>query len=309
MCIFTVAVYGADELDSQYQLTARHPISHIILKESETHRSYIELGDKEYYKFTVNDDHNITQIIFKVTAISGDIDVYISNSDKIKHPNISNCYEFGFAEVDTFKFDKAHNPKLRGNYYISVEANSVSDYKIQVKVYRQDHTGNVSTLRRNLYYGIPEIGDLYFNISESFTFQSRSNTTMTNIFFYYHEYDMVSRQKVNREITPTLAVSYYYKGVQQTEPVEILGRYNNFDFEFLHIKTNHVADDDEYVITVNHQDAYYQDIYLKYSLLINSDDVYEVIPEIGYISQQRLGDTQRYELYLTQDSQIYLELF
>lgn len=88
MCIFTVAVYGADELDSQYQLTARHPISHIILKESETHRSYIELGDKEYYKFTVNDDHNITQIIFKVTAISGDIDVYISNSDKIKHPNI-----------------------------------------------------------------------------------------------------------------------------------------------------------------------------------------------------------------------------
>lgn len=211
--------------------------------------------------------------------------------------------------MDTFKFDKAHNPKLRGNYYISVEANSVSDYKIQVKVYRQDHTGNVSTLRRNLYYGIPEIGDLYFNISESFTFQSRSNTTMTNIFFYYHEYDMVSRQKVNREITPTLAVSYYYKGVQQTEPVEILGRYNNFDFEFLHIKTNHVADDDEYVITVNHQDAYYQDIYLKYSLLINSDDVYEVIPEIGYISQQRLGDTQRYELYLTQDSQIYLELF
>lgn len=117
-------------------MIARHPNSHIQLLENKPIHNYILEEEVVYFKFTLLDDHDIRKLIFHVTAISGEVDVYLSRNDKNPFPNKDTADVKGYKEIESLKFTKSKDKPLKGNYYIAVRAWSASYYNINVKVYR-----------------------------------------------------------------------------------------------------------------------------------------------------------------------------
>lgn len=72
------------------------------MKENSPHRSNLEINDAEYFKFSLPDDTGIEKIAFTVTAISGDIEVYISRNESIKYPTSENADRVGFWEKENY---------------------------------------------------------------------------------------------------------------------------------------------------------------------------------------------------------------
>ena len=46
-----------------------------------------------------------------------------------------------------------------------------------------------------------------------------------------------------------------------------------------------------------------------YSIAINSEDIWQVIPELGYVSEINSGDAEGYELFIATPSEVYFEVF
>jgi hypothetical protein len=131
-CAYAAAVVGGSAIssgeESHYKLTARHPLSHIHLKENEQFRSQLELGDEDNYKFTVHDASGVAKVDFQVIAISGEIDVYVNRTDRF--PTLATSERAGFLGMDSLVYTNKSDGDLTGNYYIRVVAFSAANYYI-----------------------------------------------------------------------------------------------------------------------------------------------------------------------------------
>ena len=103
----------------------------------EVHDSLTE-HDIAYYKLTVLEDDTIEKIIFHVSAISGDIDVYMKKNELDTTPNFNNSDRMGYSEIESLMYTKSTvDGALSGNYYMSVTGWSAAYYNILVKIYRK----------------------------------------------------------------------------------------------------------------------------------------------------------------------------
>lgn len=57
-----------------------------------------------YFKFSLLDDEDIHKIIFHVTAISGELDVYLTRNDSFPFPDKDNAIKTGYKEIESLKF-------------------------------------------------------------------------------------------------------------------------------------------------------------------------------------------------------------
>lgn len=178
--------------ESKYKLIARHSNSHIQLKESEVVHEYLSETDKMYFRFSLVDDTDIDKIIFHITSISGEIDVYMNRDDKSPFPGIENSIREGFLEIESLKFTADEDGPLKGSYYISVEAYTASYFNVQVKVYRSTKNGQIKPTKQQIHYGETVTGYLYYNQPETLWFypdKKYDTRKKTKVFLYFREYD------------------------------------------------------------------------------------------------------------------------
>lgn len=70
------------------------------------------------------------------------------------------------------------------------------------------------------------------------------------------------------------------------------------------------SDDGYYEIYLTHTNLQYKNVFFSYSFSINSSDVWRIIPDYAYITYLDDKSTyERYEIYITQPQQVYVELF
>lgn len=119
-CTHIIGVYGQAKGQNKYRLIGKHTIQPLQLKENEEHRSFLLESDKEYYKFTINqEDDTINRIEFSITSISGEIAVFSSRHNQF--PNENDYEKAELASQDLISYIKnKKNPTLKGSYYISV---------------------------------------------------------------------------------------------------------------------------------------------------------------------------------------------
>jgi hypothetical protein len=67
------------EGNGNIEITATHSISnHILLHEDHAIIDYVEHDSYKYFKFVVTDMTNINSVVFDVSPIHGDCDIFIS---------------------------------------------------------------------------------------------------------------------------------------------------------------------------------------------------------------------------------------
>ena len=94
----------------------------------------------KYYKFTLPDDKHAKEIIFDMTTLHGDADIYISKTNK--QPN-SDDKEWSSQRVggvaDHISLNSS-DTKLSGTFYVSIYGYAFSTYQLIARVKRDnDH--------------------------------------------------------------------------------------------------------------------------------------------------------------------------
>lgn len=64
-----------------------------------------------------------------------------------------------------------------------------------------------------------------------------------------------------------------------------------------------------YVVEISHDYSSSKNLIFKFSVAVESDDVWEVTPEVGYVNEIESGTRENYEIYVANPSQLYFELF
>ncbi len=50
-------------------------------------------------------------------------------------------------------------------------------------------------------------------------------------------------------------------------------------------------------------------MYYRYQIIVNAEDVWSVVSDLGYIVEVDAGDTESFEVYLPTPARVYIELY
>ncbi|KRX03419.1 DNA topoisomerase, type IA, core domain [Pseudocohnilembus persalinus] len=313
-CFFNVAVQPSKNFnESKYKLIARHANSFIQLKENEIIHEQLDEADTLYFKFTLADDKDIEKIIFHVTAISGEVDIYMNRDNKNPYPSYENYEKAGYMEIESLKFTSDKDGPLKGNYYMSASAYTTTFFNVQVKVYRKKEDGVVQTTKQQIHYGQTVTGNLYFDQPETLWFnpdRKYDTRKKTKIFLYFREFDTKTHVEYAYDKARPYAVPYFVdKETKEKKEVEVFNSYKNYQFIYMEIDTSTVKEG-HYEIELSHTDKTYKKVLFQYSFSINSADVYRIVPQYAYITfLDEKQNYERYQMYNSKPQQVYVELF
>ncbi|CAD8113371.1 unnamed protein product [Paramecium primaurelia] len=136
-CQYVVGVYSNVEY-MNYQIFIKGQEQHVELTESTTHRSFLMEYNTDLYSFTINDEQELIEVVFQITAITGEYDAYASRLyDK---PNSTFYDRYANMELDVLQYKiENETQNLSGQYYIRIMAKSLLRYSITPIVYRKSH--------------------------------------------------------------------------------------------------------------------------------------------------------------------------
>ena len=151
ICTYQVGVFGNSTNNfSHYSLLAKHSQKHIILKEDEAYRGFLDINEHEYFKFTLpsSGSLSIDEVSFTIDCISGDLAVYASRT--ARYPNNTNYEKVSYFELDYVDYHSNVDGALGGHFYITVEAFSSADYIIRPVVHRSEVNPNNTDDKQNI---------------------------------------------------------------------------------------------------------------------------------------------------------------
>lgn len=132
----------------------------------------------------------------------------------------------------------------------------------------------------------------------------------TNVYFYYHHVDASSKLRVSDKFEPEIDIYYVTGAGKKVSNLALSNFYFSSSFIFLQVYTNMTYEaEGRYYIVLRHKNAQKQNLYLKYQIMVNREEIVYVIPDSGYIDTLPVGSFDAYEMYVSEPSQIYLELF
>ncbi|CAD8114915.1 unnamed protein product [Paramecium primaurelia] len=136
-CQYVVGIYSNVDY-MNYQIFIKGQEQHIELTESTTHRSYLMEYDTDLYSFTIDDDEELIEVVFQITAITGEYEAYASRScDK---PNSTFYDRYANMELDVLQYKaETETQGLFGQYYIRIVAKALLRYTITPIIYRKSH--------------------------------------------------------------------------------------------------------------------------------------------------------------------------
>lgn len=162
-CTYTIMAWGGSIPNATYSLTASSTRTLVNLQDGVPLNDHVNARQYEYFSFQVNNPNSA--VIFSVTAISGDPDVYVST--KLKRPDTQNftwsATNFG---GDVVHIDSQTDRNfIVGTYYIAVYAFTNTSFTITASVVDLS-TANNATGDVLLINGSPQSG-LIFNSTEN----------------------------------------------------------------------------------------------------------------------------------------------
>jgi hypothetical protein len=163
-CHYNVAVFpdkgnlSATE-SFKYELTVKSNQHYIILKENTPHKDFIQMGDMNYYIFTLPENEAAMRIQFYLTPIQGSQQAFVAKSILFPTPD---AYE-RLSTQNVVKYAKEEEGgSLQGTYYVGVKAWSSGMYMITAQVVRHwsdmRFTGTFSYQYTQLFEGVEHQG-------------------------------------------------------------------------------------------------------------------------------------------------------
>lgn len=190
-CMYVIAVHGNCnwQNESQFSLVATHIQQHIILIEGNPQRVRSDLGNLNYFKFTLFDENDIDSIIFHVTEISGRVSTYISR--KNRYPSEKDYDKMSYSHWGGLKYQlsdlKNDSIKtLAGTYYITVVGDTASTFSLLVSVNRQNKKKKAQIQTIKLAEGVPQYYSFIANTNEKhyFIFKTSFSNLTSNVMIH-----------------------------------------------------------------------------------------------------------------------------
>ncbi|EGR28330.1 hypothetical protein IMG5_177900 [Ichthyophthirius multifiliis] len=320
-CLYTVAIQGKGKGESHYKLMAKRPKQQIQLVENQNYRGMMDINTQDYYKFNLNNiiQNTVHKVVFHFVPITGYITVF-SSRQKPFPQDIDNSEDLYSISEDAIVYQAKQNSQegLKGSFYISVLSQSACIYNIYVKVYRRENDGQIQSVMKEIDFGTVEKGYVMYNIPESFYFNINKRTDVIEeitIMVYFSIFkDSVMANNI--KLKPNLDLKFLESSQQQNEQqtlIDIPSIKNNdylaSDFVYKKFKLLEKGKKGLYMILLNHTNQSMKQYQIQFSINLNAKDITYIIPRGGYISDVSLQSNDKYEMYLSEPAQIYLEVF
>ena len=216
-CYYAVCVINSGTtLRSRYNLNAFVVGSIVQLPEGMPLHGKVALDEDDYYSFTVSEDTVNTSIVLQVTAISGEVDIFVSKKER--YPSSENFqFRNNFLNTIVISKEDTFDKVLTGTYYINVHGIEAATYSI-LAYYQRPENQSIATNQTDDSRTI----ELNEGIPQHFTLMSGSSVLLSlSVSFLYgagKEIDIVlqpgngkySIYATNGNYTPT-KTNYQYQ--------------------------------------------------------------------------------------------------
>ena len=230
-CIYAVAVINSGNTSrTRYNLKVNIPESITQLPESTPLRGHVRINGDDYYSFTVAEEMNSTEIVVQVTSISGEVEVFISKTER--YPSLETS-EIAMSFMNSFVIDKesTKDKHLAGTYYINVHGVEVSTYSI-IAYFRPSSNEQPSDDMRSIelsegvtqYFEVEPKSSLLFSFSVSLFSQVKREIDIV-LQSYGGRYTMYAS---NEDMIPTKD-NYQFKS--DTGQLKLTKKDSNFRLE------------------------------------------------------------------------------
>ena len=182
---YTIGIYGASAESSDYSIVGIVDNTEILLMAGKPHTGMIAESGYRYYKYHLS-RVSASEVYFIVTPISGNPDLYVSQTSAPSTTVYDSSSALSGLEVDSITYKKGRDfITLNSTYHLAVYSSQPSRFTIVVK---EIHPSGNTTIQ--LYPGIPQKDTLY-------------NTCMQHrLYFFPIHYTEATRQTIRVTLSP-----------------------------------------------------------------------------------------------------------
>ena len=155
-CNFVIGVFGVLPYSTYTLLVTTNKSDEIILRDGKPMYITVENSTNKYFKFNVFSE-SVYEVLFMITPVSGDTDLYGSLNQVISGLNYQKGSTEAGVEIDQIKWVKGvDNESLTGTYHVLAFSSSPSSFSIVAKT---SIPGRNSTIQ--IYPGHPQKDTVY----------------------------------------------------------------------------------------------------------------------------------------------------